>query len=58
MSVPPPEEPYQLPGTQPAWEPSTLPEHPLRAQDAPALIPKIIGLRDRERAEDRMRVRG
>jgi hypothetical protein len=39
---PPPEQPYQLPGTEPAWEPDTLPEHPLRAQNVPALIPKVI----------------
>lgn len=42
MSEPPPEEPYQIPGTEPAWEPATLP-HPMRAQDAEPLIPKEIG---------------
>lgn len=31
------------PGEQAALEPSTLPSHPLRAQDVPALIPKEIG---------------
>ena len=43
MPQPPPEQPYSLPGTQPAWEPSTLPQHPLRATDVPALLPKMIG---------------
>jgi hypothetical protein len=38
----PPEEPYELPGTEPALEPATLPEHPLRALDVPALLPKDI----------------
>lgn len=38
----PPEEPYELPGTEPALEPETLPEHPLRALDVPALLPKDI----------------
>lgn len=32
-----------LPGTTPALEPSTEPEHPLRAVDCPALLPKEIG---------------
>ena len=40
--TPPPEQPYQLPGTQPAWEPDTLPEKPLTAKAAAALIPKVI----------------
>jgi hypothetical protein len=40
---PPPEEPYELPGTQPAWEPADLPNHPLTAADAAPLIPKEIG---------------
>lgn len=37
------EQPEQdLPGTVPALEPDTLPNHPLRAQDVPALLPKEI----------------
>lgn len=32
-----------LPGTVPALEPDTLPEHPLRAEDVTALLPKEIG---------------
>ena len=43
MSEPPPEEPYEIPGTEPAWEPDTLPNHPVRAADAEPLIPKVIG---------------
>jgi hypothetical protein len=43
MSQPPPEQPYSLPGTQPAWEPSTLPVRALTAAAASALIPKVIG---------------
>ena len=43
MSEPPPEEPRDLPGATPALEPSTLSEHPLRAQDCQALIWKEIG---------------
>jgi hypothetical protein len=43
MSEPPPEQPYELPGTEPAWEPATMPEHPLRAEDAAPLIPKQVG---------------
>jgi hypothetical protein len=31
-----------LPGTVPALEPSTEPDHPLRALDVPALLPKVI----------------
>ena len=44
MSEPDPsgEEPYQLPGTEPALEPGTLPEQPLTAAKAAALIPKEI----------------
>jgi hypothetical protein len=38
MSEPPPED---LPPV--ALEPDTLPEHPLRAHDIPALLPKEIG---------------
>jgi hypothetical protein len=41
--APPPEQPYQLPGTQPAWEPFTLPERPMTAKDAAPLVPKVIG---------------
>jgi len=43
MSEPPPEEPYELEGTEPAWEPSTLPGRPLTAADAAPFVPKIIG---------------
>lgn len=43
MPDPTGEQPYELPGTEPALEPGTLPEHPLRAQDCAALIPKEIG---------------
>lgn len=40
MSQPPEPDP---PGTVPALEPSTLPEHPLRAMDVLALLPKDVG---------------
>lgn len=43
VSEPPPEQPYSLPGTEPAWEPSTLPEQPLTAARASALLSKEIG---------------
>lgn len=46
MSMPPelPEEPqWPPPGEVAALEPDTLPEHPLRAQDVAALLPKEIG---------------
>jgi hypothetical protein len=39
---PPPEEPYEIPGTTAAWEPSTLPERPLTAAEAEALLAKDI----------------
>jgi hypothetical protein len=39
---PPPEEPYQIEGTEPAWEPATLPNRPLTAADAAPFVPKII----------------
>jgi len=39
---PPPEQPYSLPGTEPAWEPDTLPNRPLTAKDASPFVPKII----------------
>ena len=39
---PPPEQPYELPGTSAAWEPDTLPEHPLRAEDCLPLCGKDI----------------
>jgi len=39
---PPPEEPYELEGTEPAWEPSTLPGRPLTAAEAAPFVPKII----------------
>lgn len=42
MSEPPPEEPYELPGTEPAWEPETLPGRPLTAKDAAPFVPKAI----------------
>lgn len=44
MSDPGPsgEEPYQLPGTEPALEPSTLPNQPLTAAKASALLAKEI----------------
>lgn len=44
MSEPPPEQPYELPGTEPAWEPSTLPNRPLTAADAMPFVSKIISL--------------
>jgi hypothetical protein len=40
---PPPEQPYQLPGTEPAREPTTLQDRPLTTKDASALLPKNIG---------------
>jgi len=40
---PPPEQPYQLPGTTAAWEPSTLPNQPLTAAAASPFLPKLIG---------------
>ena len=43
MSEPPPEQPYELPGTEPAWEPSTLPDRALTAAAASVFVPKIIG---------------
>lgn len=39
---PPPEEPYELPGTEPAWEPDMLPNRPLTAKDAAPFVPKVI----------------
>ena len=39
---PPPEQPYELPDTEPAWEPSTLPDTPLTAAQAAPFVPKII----------------
>ena len=44
MSEPPPEEPYQLPGTVAAEEPSTLPNQPLTAAKASVFVAKEIGL--------------
>ena len=44
MSEPPPEEPYSLPGTVAAEEPSTLPNQPLTAAKAAPFISKEIGL--------------
>lgn len=43
MSEQPPEEPYEIPGTVPAWEPETLPPHGLTAELAAPLIPKQVG---------------
>jgi len=48
MSSPPdpgqqPPLPWPPPGDVEALEPDTLPEHPLRAQDVAALLPKEIG---------------
>ncbi|WP_327066890.1 hypothetical protein [Kitasatospora sp. NBC_01302] len=47
MSTPPDEQPdppaWPPPGDTAALEPDTLPEHPLRAQDVAALLPKEIG---------------
>jgi hypothetical protein len=42
VSEPPPEQPYEMPGTEPAWEPSTLPNRPLTAAEAMPFVPKII----------------
>lgn len=42
MSEPPPEEPCELPGTDPAWEPGTLPNRGLTAAGAACFVPKII----------------
>jgi hypothetical protein len=42
MSEPPPEEPYELPGTEPAWEPETLPNRGLTAAGAMPFVSKII----------------
>lgn len=40
---PPPEEPYQIPGTQSAFEPGhDLPQWPMTAQDASPFIRKIV----------------
>lgn len=39
---PPPEQPYSLDGTEPAFEPGTLPEQPLTAAKAAVFIPKVI----------------
>lgn len=48
MSTPPPDsapapQPWPPPGEVAALEPGTLPTHPLRAQDCPALIAKEVG---------------
>lgn len=39
---PPPEEPYQIPGTTPAWSIDTLPNEPLTADRCEPLIAKDI----------------
>ena len=44
MSEPPPEEPYELPGTTAAEEPSTLPNWPLTVKEAMPFVSKIISL--------------
>ena len=46
MSEPPPEQPYELPDTEPAWEPSTLPDRPLTAVGAAPFVSKIVSLGD------------
>ena len=45
MSEPDPagEHPYELPGTEPALEPDTLPDRPLTAAGAEPFIAKEIG---------------
>ncbi len=43
MSDPPPEQPYSIPGTTPAWEPSTLPQRVLTAAMVQPLLAKRIG---------------
>jgi hypothetical protein len=40
---PPPEEPYQLPGTVPAWSQLTLPDQPLTAAQAAPFVSKLVG---------------
>jgi hypothetical protein len=42
-SGPPPEQPYSLPGTQPAFEPETEPGRPLTVDRLGALLAKDIG---------------
>lgn len=39
---PPPEEPYSLPGTTAAQEPSTLPDWPMTAAQASPFEQKVI----------------
>jgi hypothetical protein len=39
---PPPEEPYQIPGTTADWSIDTLPNEPLTAEKASALLAKSI----------------
>lgn len=39
---PPPEEPYTLPGTTPAWEPGELPGWPMTAEQAAPFEQKVI----------------
>ncbi|HET9893686.1 MAG TPA: hypothetical protein VFQ44_01885 [Streptosporangiaceae bacterium] len=43
MSEPQPEEPCELPGTEPAPEPGDFPDWPFTAADAAPLIAKVIG---------------
>lgn len=40
---PPPEEPYQIPGTVAGWNLSTLPGQPLTAAGAAPFVSKLIG---------------
>lgn len=41
--TPPPEQPYQIPGTLAAFEPSNLPNWPLTAAQAYPFLVKRIG---------------
>jgi len=43
QATPPPEQPYQIPGTQAAFEPSNLPNWPLTAAAAYPFLAKVIG---------------
>jgi hypothetical protein len=40
---PPQDPPWPPPGEVAALEPDTIPNHPLRAEDVAALLPKEIG---------------
>jgi len=39
---PPPEQPYTIPGTQPAWEPPVPPQWPMTAAQASPFIRKVV----------------